>query len=579
MLESILNPDQHQCLVDERRLLAEVQAALARQEVGQEHLDTLLSSVAQLDALFLLVVVGEFNAGKSALVNALLNQQVLAEGVTPTTAEIHLICHGDELRQERIDSGQELISVPVELLKQVRIVDTPGTNAIERRHEAITSDFIPRSDLVLFVTSADRPFSESERQFLEMIQSWGKKVVVVLNKVDILRRAEEIHEVTSYISEHATQLLGTTPEVFAVSALRAQQARSAGDSDALVSSGLPAVEEYLQVTLEQNQRVQLKLLNPLGVARALIDRQSEATGARLELLREDIQTIDDIERQLGGYFEDVEREFKLRLADIDNSLHEMEKRGLAFFDDTLRLMKIPELFNKERLRHRFEEQVVGEAPQEIEAKVESLIDWLVESGLNQWQAVVQHVNRRRSAHADRIVGEVGARFEYDRAGLLDSVGRSAREGLEKYDRAAEARRIADGAQRAVAGTALAEVGAVGLGATISFLASGTAADATGLITAGVLAALGLFILPNRRRKAKHEMNQKTAELRSELRETLSNHFQTEAGRSLDKIREAIAPYTRFVRTERDHLSSSQQELEELKGRIEQLSARIESATT
>jgi small GTP-binding protein len=579
MLESILNPEQHECLVEERRLLAEVQAALVRHEVGRERLETLSGSVAQLDTLFLLVVVGEFNAGKSALVNALLSQQVLAEGVTPTTAEIHLICYGDELRQERIENGQELISAPVELLKQVRIVDTPGTNAIERRHEAITSDFIPRSDLVLFVTSADRPFSESERRFLELIQSWGKKVVVVLNKVDILRRAEEVNEVTQYISEHCTELLGTTPEVFTVSALRAREARSVGDDDALAASGLPAVEEYLQVTLEQNQRVQLKLLNPLGVARALVDVQIEENSARLDLLQDDIQTIDDIERQLAGYTEDVEREFKLRLADIDNSLHEMEKRGLAFFDDTLRLMRIPELFNKERLRHRFEDEVVGEAPQEIEAKVESLIDWVVESGLNQWQAVVQHVNRRRSAYAERIVGEVGTRFEYDRAGLLDSVGRSAREGLERYDRAAEARRIADDAQRAVAGTALAEVGAVGLGATISFLASGTAADATGLITAGVLAALGLFILPNRRRKAKHELNQKTAALRSELRETLTSHFESEAERSLDKIRKAIAPYTRFVRTERAHLNDSRQELEKLCAWIEQLSARIERATT
>ena len=47
-----------------------------------------------------------------------------------------------------------------EILKEIAIVDTPGTNALDRHHEALTATFVPRSDLVLFVTSADRPFSE-----------------------------------------------------------------------------------------------------------------------------------------------------------------------------------------------------------------------------------------------------------------------------------------------------------------------------------------------------------------------------------------------------------------------------------
>ncbi len=71
----------------------------------------------------------------------------------------------------------------------INIVDTPGTNAIHREHEAITREFVPRSDMVLFVTSADRPFTESERAFLQGIREWGKKIVVVLNKIDILEYA------------------------------------------------------------------------------------------------------------------------------------------------------------------------------------------------------------------------------------------------------------------------------------------------------------------------------------------------------------------------------------------------------
>ena len=64
-----------------------------------------------------------------------------------------------------------------------------------REHEAITADFVPRSDLVLFVTSADRPFTESERQFLAVIRDWGKKIVIVLNKVDLLESGAELEQV------------------------------------------------------------------------------------------------------------------------------------------------------------------------------------------------------------------------------------------------------------------------------------------------------------------------------------------------------------------------------------------------
>ncbi|NIO72666.1 MAG: dynamin, partial [Anaerolineae bacterium] len=98
------------------------------------------------------------------------------------------------------------------------IVDTPGTNAIIRRHEEITGEFVPRSDLVLFVTSADRPFTESERIFLERIRNWGKKVVIVLNKIDILEGEADVEKVVGFITEHAQRLLGFAPEVFPLSA-------------------------------------------------------------------------------------------------------------------------------------------------------------------------------------------------------------------------------------------------------------------------------------------------------------------------------------------------------------------------
>lgn len=73
--------------------------------------------------------------------------------------------------------------LPAALLREMNIVDTPGTNVILERQQRLTEEYVPRADLVLFVLSADRPLSESELAFLKYIRQWRKKVVFVVNKV------------------------------------------------------------------------------------------------------------------------------------------------------------------------------------------------------------------------------------------------------------------------------------------------------------------------------------------------------------------------------------------------------------
>lgn len=572
MLDPILSDEQRQLLTGERELLAEVVVGLQRSDAPSEGLQALNDSVQQLDELFLLVVVGEFNAGKSALINALLGERVLAEGVTPTTSKIHHITWGEELTRQPMGAIGERITAPIESLRQLTVVDTPGTNALDRAHEALTTDYVPRADLVLFVTSADRPLSESERVFLETIRSWGKKVAMVINKVDILRNDKERLEVETYVTSNAARLLGVAPEVFAVSALRATEA--ANDAERM-ASGLPAVETFLYETLDSGELLRLKLVNPLGVARHLLGGSLETVEARLGLLTEDRRTIADIGQQTDTWTADVRREFDLRLSDIDNSLYAMEQRGTDFFDETVRIANLPKLFDTSGLKQRFETEVVADAPEQVEEKVDSLIDWLVDSELAHWQNVVNHVNRRASAHADRMVGEVGGRFETDRTRLLETVGRAARDGMASYDRVAEARRMAEDLQKAVTSTALLEVGAVGLGTAVALAASSTAADITGLTAAGLMAVLGLFVLPHRRRRAKADLKQKISTLRTELMTGLTGHFEKEAERGRHRLEETIAPYTRFVRSESDRLEGERNNLAALSERVGEMMAQVE----
>jgi small GTP-binding protein len=230
VLGRILTDAHERLLAEERDALARLQLALARFDVTPTDETALRQSIRQLDELFLLVIVGEFNAGKSAFINALLGRRVLEEGVTPTTTRVHLLAYGPEGSEATPEGGIERILAPVELLRDIHIVDTPGTNAIYREHEAITAEFVPRADLVLFVTSADRPFTETERGFMQVIREWGKKIVVVINKVDILETPAEVEQVERFVKRSAATLLGFEPDVFPVSARAAFRAKTSGEA-------------------------------------------------------------------------------------------------------------------------------------------------------------------------------------------------------------------------------------------------------------------------------------------------------------------------------------------------------------
>ncbi|HVA92370.1 MAG TPA: dynamin family protein, partial [Chloroflexota bacterium] len=136
--------DRRRALVRaERALLEDLRVALAGFDAAAEDVRTLREAGETLDELFLLVVVGEFNAGKSAVINALVGETVAEEGITPTTARVALLRHG-QAGGERL-LGESLVerTHPAPFLRTIVIVDTPGTNAIMRHHEEITTRFAP----------------------------------------------------------------------------------------------------------------------------------------------------------------------------------------------------------------------------------------------------------------------------------------------------------------------------------------------------------------------------------------------------------------------------------------------------
>ncbi|MDH3745919.1 MAG: dynamin family protein [Acidobacteriota bacterium] len=574
MLNSLLTPAQQELLAREREVLRSLQVTLAESVAEDTDIETLEHSLFQLDHLFLLVVVGEFNSGKSTFINALLGRELLEQGVTPTTSRIHRLRYSETEESKVDEDGVVQIAAPIELLRQVEIVDTPGTNALDRQHEIITRDFVPRSDLVLFVTSADRPFSESERVFMDSIRTWGKKLVLVLNKIDFLAAVDDVYQVQEFISDRAAALLDFVPEIFPVSAQKGLAAKLAGGDPTLAAeSRFFDLERYL-VRILHDERLRLKLSNPLGVGLRLARQYGDAMTARLDLLHTDFETLEEVDLQLGLYQDDMSREFRFRLSDVDGELQAFEKRGSDYFDDAFRLARAVDLMNKERVQAEFSRRVVADTPQNIERKVGEIVDWMISSELGLWKDVAKRIEARRTEHSQRHVGEIGT-FHYDREQLLATVGRAAAEAVNGFDQHREAARLADSVRTAVAGTALMEVGALSLGAVITVMATTQFADFTGILAAGTLALLGFFVLPARKRRAKKELGEKILTLRTQLMHTLTSQFDHEIERSTHRIQGAVSPYTRFVRAERQRLTVKEQRLGDCRKKLEGLAAEIE----
>lgn len=186
------------------------------------------------------------------------------------------------------------------------------------------------------------------------------------------------------------------------------------------------------------------------------------------------------------------------------------------------------------------------------------------------------VTTRRQAGEERLIGEVGGRFQYDRDALIRGLSASAEEVLSSYNQDLEARRLANALQASAVQTGLIQVGGIGLGAAAVAFLSGAALDATGIVAGITMAGLGFLVLPNRRRVAKRNLHEQMQRLRDGLAESLTAQFEAELRRATDKLSAAISPYTRFVRSESDRLEELQGDLERAERELKALRREVET---
>lgn len=272
-------------------VLERVHALLA----GQPELSELSVEIGRIredyDKPLLLTVMGEFNAGKSTFINALIGEPVAPMGITPTTATINVLKYGptrmvrvlhregtvkelqyDALgawlkglsREAAVEVRQVEILYPAEELTRVNLVDTPGFNSIVPEHERVARQFIERADAVVWLFDAGQPGKESERAALAKISAQGKRVLGVLNKSDRLA-PEALEKVIRHLTgdgdddsesdgDGLAQILEAIVPLSARVALVAKQQEQGDAEEALAQSGLPLLQEQLETRFYSQAR-------------------------------------------------------------------------------------------------------------------------------------------------------------------------------------------------------------------------------------------------------------------------------------------------------------------------------------
>lgn len=261
MTQRVLSPELKKQYESMRELL-QACLALAEKCSDTEAYRIVQDRLSHLQSAALFVIVGEVKSGKSSFVNALLGEEICEVAPDPCTSVIQELVYGENRSKTSLGDNWERISLPKDILREISIVDTPGTNSIIRNHQSIIENYIPQSDLVIFVFPAKNPHTASAWDFLSLIRKdWHRKMVFVLQQADLATQRELVtnqERLQQYARERSVQ----NPIVFTLSAKREFE----GETD----SGYAEFRQFLRKTIQAGEAWQMKIEGSRDTARKIV---------------------------------------------------------------------------------------------------------------------------------------------------------------------------------------------------------------------------------------------------------------------------------------------------------------------
>ena len=626
---SVIGEQGERLLNKEREILDDIVNFVETSAPELEEIKLLLDARKGLDELFLIVIVGEFNAGKSSVINAVLGDKFLAEGILPTTNEITVLRYGESKQRVQSEDGFYNQDIPVDLLKQVSIVDTPGTNVILKRQQRLTEEFVPRADLVLFVLSADRPMTESEVKFLSYIKKWGKKVVFVLNKCDLLETDEDRNEVTKFVRDNAKRLLGVdNAPVIPVAARNALRLKKANASmKEYAETGFPAFEEYVNSYLgggsgnnksgenRSGEALRLKLATPLNVSELLLSASKQILDAEMSVAETEVAAASGVDEQMNAYKETMVKDASEQVNFVRANVNGAVKRANALVDETLRLENALDLIttyivgadyselddldvasnssgdsadaasggegNRKKRKKKYskfvkayQSTVLGSADQELKKTVKEFSKWLKRNNDARLSSYLKAVSSRGF---DTTVTASGIKefLESSEKGA-PKINSAAIAVADNFDNEAAAYKLDEEMRSAVYGSLGSSAGALVSAFVLSGFLSSMSEDILAYLLAAAVGYVGILSLPLKRQECKAKIQRAAGALVEDVERELLKELAEEIDATSDRVDQLVAPWEAAARVERARVQKCLEVQEKYATEVENLAIEVEN---
>ena len=554
--------DEHgRSLLQQQVALLQKLQGLIQQIAPQEPaLATLEEMLAHIEELFLLVIVGEVKAGKSTFVNTLFGRMICKEGVTPVTDKIHILRYGVSEESKEIEPYVVEDRYPFEPLRNLNVVDTPGTNSLILEHQKLTEKFIPRCDLALFITSIDRPFTESERQLLEYIKdAWGKKIVFVLSKID-MKQPAEVEEVLAFIQENCKRLLQFDPLIFPVSCKQAFAAKVNDAQELWQQSRFGEIENYIFQVLSQNERLQLKLSGPLFASLKIIDNLLAENNKKQQRLELDLDVIDELDKIICYEERMIKKNYLSQIDKIDMVLRDLERWGRDYFEANLRLANIRLFLKRRPTALVADNHKLAPLSRLIEQNLEKALEKLFIATRALWDQVHEILGKKLKSRSDQD-SEVAKINDSDSEKIVKEMRQAIRTRLNDLDMAGQCQAILRQSYKMLLAGAMAVLLSLLLGIVLNILTKTVLFNALGivLIFAGIL-VLARFI-PQQKKQAERKFMEHLRQLSEDLRDDMQGYYQKE----YDAV---VAPLRHSIDSKGQRFKQQRQEQEQDRARIE-----------
>lgn len=556
------------------------------------------------DHPFLMVFVGPFSSGKSSIINALLGkQELLPVGPIPTTDRIAILRYGDEA--QRMNSGGEVDTVfyPSPLLKKVSFVDTPGLQSVLQRHEQTTRNFLHRSDVVLLVMLATQAMTASNLEYLQSLKEFGKKVIIVINQVDLLT-PEEANTVQEYVLEQSKIRLGFKPEIWMISAARGIEARQAEtlDSERWQASGLHQFEQYIDQQLGDVDRLRTKLQTPLQIVQNVHQAALVSVRANQAALDEYRRIGENISQQLAACQREQEKTVSETGEEIKAKFADSAQRGTEAIREIFSLTRAPgsvgrgvieligiagivrKMRGKTDIDEVFARHKALEPLEEASNTADKLGPRLEGRDIQDIDSLVKYAQKEidglPEAIRGKVIGNVRAPLQYER-GSLQHV-RDELDEIKNEAKQLETKKLQDGWRNALLVLGAYEVfililviALISLWATIAEQTSQPSTPIIALVVLIGLALLGLALMPLWGRMLANQRAARLAKLQTRYLEALNKAAGKQVAYGMQLRRDAVSPLTRLIEAQ---VNIQTEQLNKLQSAEREMIA-IESALT